>query len=96
MSVLEVIMLLCFGAAWPVSIYKSWKTKQNGGKSIWFLFIVLTGYISGILHKLLFNRDIVTYLYALNALLVSVDIALYFRNVRIQKEVLRSWTKPQP
>jgi len=32
MSVFEAIMLLCFGAAWPFSIYKSYKSKSIMGK----------------------------------------------------------------
>ena len=80
MSVFEVIMLVCFGAAWPFSIYKSYRSKSNRGKSVVFLFIVLVGYIAGILHKILFNYDLVIILYIINAVMVSVDILLYFRN----------------
>jgi len=83
MSMFEIIMLVCFGAAWPFSIYKSYTSRSNGGKSIFFLLILLTGYLSGILHKLIYNFDPVIYLYVLNFCLVSVDIILYFRNKRI-------------
>jgi hypothetical protein len=80
MSYLEVIMLICFGAAWPVSIYKSLKTRQVAGKSLLFLIVILTGYIAGVFHKLFFNYDKVIFLYMLNGVLVSVDIILYLRN----------------
>ncbi len=80
MSVFEVIMLVCFGAAWPFSIYKSWKTRQVAGKSLPFLLVIAVGYVAGILHKLVYHLDPVIYLYALNALMVSVDIILYLRN----------------
>lgn len=77
-------MLLCFGAAWPVSILKSWRSRRNGGKSVVFLFVILAGYVFGILNKL-FNRiDYVVVFYALNAALVSIDIALYFRNAALE------------
>ena len=79
-SIFEIIMLVCFGAAWPVSIYKSWKTRQIAGKSLPFLLIILVGYAAGILHKLLFHFDLVIYLYALNAVMVSIDAGLYIRN----------------
>ncbi len=75
-------MLLCFGAAWPFSIYKSWKTRNNGSKSIWFLAIVLFGYLSGIVHKVFHAMDPVIGLYIINALLVFVDMLLYWRNLR--------------
>jgi hypothetical protein len=84
MSIFEVIMLVCFGAAWPLSIYKSYKSRKNSGKSVAFLFIIILGYISGIIHKLLYSFDLVIYLYLLNSIMVSVDIALYFRNKKLQ------------
>jgi hypothetical protein len=79
-SVFEAIMLVCFGAAWPVSIYKSWRSRSVAGKSVVFLFIVEIGYISGIIYKLTANLDAVVFLYFLNALMVAVDILLYYRN----------------
>jgi hypothetical protein len=79
-SVFEIAMLVCFDAAWPVSIYKSLKTRAVAGKSLPFLVIILVGYAAGILHKLVYRFDIVIYLYGLNALMVGFDIALYLRN----------------
>jgi uncharacterized membrane protein YbjE (DUF340 family) len=79
-SVFEIGMLVCFGAAWPVSIWKSLKTRQVAGKSLPFLVIVLVGYAAGILHKIVFRFDPVIYLYILNALMVTIDIILYLRN----------------
>jgi hypothetical protein len=83
MSVFEILMLLCFGAAWPVSLWKSWTSRTNGGKSVVFLFVVVAGYAAGIVHKLLNSRDAVTFLYGLNMLMVSADIVLWFRNRRL-------------
>lgn len=73
-------MLLCFGAAWPVSIYKSYTSRTTAGKSVIFLIIVLIGYIAGILHKVFNSFDFVIWLYVMNAAMVSVDILLYVRN----------------
>jgi hypothetical protein len=86
MSIFEIIMLLCFGLAWPFSIYKSWKSRETSGKSVLFLFIVVVGYLAGILHKLLYSRDGVVFLYLLNSLMVSADIALYYRNRQYQAQ----------
>jgi len=79
-SVFEIAMLVCFGAAWPVSIYKSIRTRAVAGKSLPFLVIVFIGYMAGILHKLVFRYDLVIFLYGLNAVMVGIDIALYLRN----------------
>ncbi len=79
-----MLMLLCFGAAWPFSIIKSYKSRKNAGKSILFLAVIMAGYVSGIIHKLLHSYDAVVYLYAINALMVGIDIVLYARNSRIR------------
>lgn len=84
MSILEIIMLICFGAAWPVSIYKSYTSKNTKGKSVIFLFIIFVGYLSGIANKFLFSHDYVVFLYILNCLMVGADIILFFRNKRIE------------
>lgn len=76
-------MLVCFGAAWPFSIYKSYKSRTNKGKSLLFMAVVLVGYVSGIMHKMFYNMDIVLWLYVLNAALVAADLGLYFRNRNI-------------
>ncbi|TVQ18257.1 MAG: hypothetical protein EA382_17910 [Spirochaetaceae bacterium] len=80
MSPFEVIMLICFGLAWPFSIYKSATTRQVGSKSLAFLIALLIGYVAGVLHKVFFNYDLVILLYAANGAMVSIDIALYLRN----------------
>ena len=85
MSAFEILMLLCFGAAWPVSLWKSWTSRTNGGKSVVFLFVIVVGYAAGIVHKLRFSRDAVVFLYGLNMLMVSADIVLWFRNRRLAR-----------
>ena len=73
-------MLLCFGFAWPTSIYKSVKSKSVEGKSVLFLYIILLGYLAGIINKILNDFDYVTYLYAINFLMVFTDLMLFYRN----------------
>ena len=87
-SVFEIGMLAFFGFSWPINIYKSIKSQSTKGKSVYFLFAVLLGYISGITHKLLYNRDIVLILYILNTLMVAADIILFFRNSKREKQAL--------
>ena len=83
-SIFEIIMLLCFGAAWPFSIYKSYTSRSTAGKSLIFMYIVLLGYISGIVHKLTYSYDWVIYLYMLNAVMVCIDLAIYYRNKSVK------------
>ncbi|HIV62994.1 MAG TPA: hypothetical protein H9746_09200 [Candidatus Butyricicoccus avistercoris] len=80
MSILEAIMLLCFGAAWPFSITRSIKSKSTQGKSFGFLIILIVGYIAGITNKILYHNDIILYLYILNLIMVSTDAVLWLKN----------------
>lgn len=74
--IFEGIMLICFGIAWPLSIYRLYKTKNSYGKSLPFLTVIFIGYISGILHKTYVHKSEVIYLYYLNAVMVSIDLFL--------------------
>lgn len=80
MSVFELIMLLCFGVAWPFSIRKSIISKSVKGKSFAFLFIVWMGYLAGILHKIFYHYDIVIIFYIINFVMVCIDMLLYLKN----------------
>lgn len=83
-KLLEGLMLICFGMAWPASIWKSFTSGSTKGKSLLFLAIILVGYASGIA-KCLLEPSIhwpVFSLYIINTLMVSTDAALYFRNKR--------------
>lgn len=86
MSIFEMGMLVCFGVAWPASIYRSYRSRTNSGKSLSFLLIVLLGYVMGVLHKWFYNRDGVIFFYLFNMTLIFIDLGLYYRNYRIQKK----------
>ena len=89
-TLFEAIMVICFGLSWPLSVYKSCKSRTAKGKSLFFEVFILLGYLSGITGKILTNS--ITYVfifYILNALMVSVDILLYLRNRRLDLEAGR-------
>ena len=83
MSILEAGMLVCFGAAWPTNIVKSLRNRSAKGKSLPFLIIVLTGYVFGILNKMINDADIVMVFYIINFIMVAMDIAIWFRNRKL-------------
>ena len=86
LEILETGMLFCFGFAWPFNIYKSYKARANTGKSLLFLIVIWIGYLLGIFYKALSpNPDFVLWLYVINIVMVSADIALYYRNRIISK-----------
>ncbi|OPY85945.1 MAG: hypothetical protein A4E71_01834 [Smithella sp. PtaU1.Bin162] len=86
MSIFEIMMLICFGISWPISIYKSYKSRSTGGKSVVFLYIVSVGYVAGILHKIFYYYDGVIIFYIFNLLMVLIDTALYYRNRGLERQ----------
>jgi hypothetical protein len=95
MNVFESIMLICFGFAWPLSIYKSFVSKKTAGKSLLFLIVLQIGYVAGVLFKLTEywsnlktnpneTISINLYLYILNFVMITIDELLFLRNRRIE------------
>lgn len=91
-EILEIIMLLCFGASWPLNAYKSYKARTTKGKSLGFLLLIFSGYIFGIIAKLLSPtyKWYVLFFYVLNMLIVGLDIILYARNYMLDKQAQRT------
>lgn len=86
MYIFESIMLLCFGISWPVSVYKSIRSRSTKGKSAVFIIAVILGYISGIIGKIVNGEfSYVMVLYCFNLAVVSVDLGLFFVNNRREK-----------
>lgn len=87
-QILEVLMVVSFGAAWPVSILKSYRTRTAKGKSPFFLGIIIFGYICGIISKFVGgNINYVVIFYMINFVMVSIDLILYFRNLKLDNDI---------
>ena len=86
-ELLEVMMVVSFGFAWPTSIMNSLKARTAKGKSPFFLVIIIFGYICGITSKFISgNINYVVIFYIINSIMVSIDLLIYFRNRRLDKE----------
>lgn len=88
MQIFEFIMLACFGLSWPISVYKSIKSKSTQGKSVVFIIAIIIGYISGVIGKII--NDQLTYvliIYCFNLIVVLVDLVLFFINRKREKEI---------
>lgn len=87
-QIFEFIMLACFGLSWPLSVYKSIKSRSTKGKSLVFIIAIIIGYISGIIGKIVGGQlTFVLVIYCLNLAVVSIDLALYFINRRREKKL---------
>ena len=90
----ETIMIVCFGLSWPLSVYKSWKSRTTKGKSLQFELFVWIGYIFGITKNFILyangSNSWIYFLgwafYFLNFIEITIDMILYFRNVKLDKE----------
>ena len=91
---LEILMIVSFGASWPLNVIKSYKVRTTKGKSLAFLCLIFFGYIAGIASKFLnpaymsqfSEKWYVLFFYVLNFIMVGADIMLYARNYKLDKE----------
>lgn len=93
-EILEITMVLCFGASWPMNVMKSFRARTAKGKSISFLCLIFVGYIAGIFSKLTNNSYMtqfgqkwyILFFYFLNLIMVGADLCLYVRNRKIDRK----------
>ena len=94
MELFEAFTILCFGLSWPLSIYKSYTSRTAKGKSLFFEVFLLLGYAFGITRKIMqisamgedgFIFFLSFFFYIMNFIEISIDVALYFRNAKLDK-----------
>ena len=87
-EIFESIMIVCFGFSWPVNVIKSYRARTTKGKSLAFLLLISTGYVFGIIGKIIGGnfKWYVLFFYVLNLCMVLTDLAMYARNARIDRE----------
>lgn len=86
MQIFEFIMLVCFGLSWPISVYKSLRSRSTQGKSIVFMIAIIIGYVSGIIGKIINHQlTYVLSIYCFNLIVVSFDLLLFFKNRSCEK-----------
>ena len=87
-EILEIIMVVSFGASWPLNVMKSYRARTTKGKSLGFLVLIFFGYIAGIASKLTATsfKWYVLFFYVLNLIMVGIDLILYYRNYQLDKK----------
>jgi len=91
---LEIVMIVSFGASWPMNVLKSYKARTTKGKSLAFLYLILFGYVAGIASKFvneaymanISQKWYVLFFYVLNFIMVGTDLILYYRNKALDKK----------
>ncbi|MCC8026867.1 MAG: hypothetical protein LIP16_16410 [Clostridium sp.] len=80
-NLLEILMLLCFGASWPINFRKALIAGTTKGTSLAFLLLVEIGYLCGMAAKILSdNINYVLIFYGMNLAVVAANIGIYFVN----------------
>lgn len=87
-EILEIIMLVCFGISWPISLTKNIKSKSTKGISLLFYLLIFLGYIVGILSKFtneaymasFSSKWYVLIFYFINLITVGLNIIVYLYN----------------
>ena len=93
-EILEIVMLVSFGASWPLNLMKSYRARTTKGKSLPFLCLIIFGYIAGIASKFANEAYMATFdetwyvlcFYVLNLIMVSADLGMYFRNLNLDRK----------
>lgn len=96
-EILEIVMIVSFGASWPLNVIKSYKARTTKGKSLAFLLLIFFGYIAGIASKFMnaaymesfSDKWYVLFFYFLNITMVFVDLILYIRNKNLDKKSVK-------
>lgn len=85
-SVLETVMLICFGFSWPLNVIKAYKARTAKGTSLPFILLIITGYIAGISAKIITHQiNYVLVAYIVNLAIVSLNLIVYFRNAALDR-----------
>ncbi|MCM1523598.1 MAG: hypothetical protein NC120_03975 [Ruminococcus sp.] len=91
-SIMEMMMVVCFGISWPLNIVKAWKSRTAHGTSVLFYSFIWIGYVFAMTGKLVLIREnapqpwyetvhwYVMLFYVINILMVTAGIIIYFRN----------------
>ena len=83
----EIIMLICFGLSWPISLVKNIKAKTAKNMSFEFTLLIIIGYIAGIVAKILSKQlNFVLIMYVLNFIIVFCNLVVYFINRQHDKK----------
>ena len=96
-SIMETLMVVCFGISWPLNIVKAWKSHSAKGISLPFYSMIWIGYVFALVGKFVMIANnaplpwyetvhwYVMFFYIVNILMVTAGILIYFRNKHLDK-----------
>ena len=99
-SLMEMMMVVCFGISWPLNIIKAWRSRSANGISLPFYFFIWIGYVFAFVGKFVLIAAnapqpwyetvhwYVMFFYVLNIAMVTTGIGIYFRNKHLDKKTV--------
>ena len=85
-AIFETVMLVCFGLSWPINVVKAYKSQTTKGTSLPFIFLIITGYVAGIIAKVIAGQtNYVLIVYVINLVIVLLTVVVYARNYQLDK-----------
>lgn len=97
-SIMEALMVICFGISWPLNISKAYKARTAKGTSVLFYWFIWIGYVFAIIGKIVLIvyhspqpwyetvKWYVLFFYFLNTFMVTTGILIYYRNRRLDEQ----------
>lgn len=101
-SIMEMMMVVCFGISWPLNIVKAWKARTAKGTSVLFYSFIWIGYVFAMVGKFVMihlNAPhpwyetvhwYVMFFYVLNVIMVTIGIIIFFRNKLLDSKPIKS------
>lgn len=92
-SILEAVMLICFGCSWPMNLVRNYKAKTAKSMSLGFIILIISGYVAGIIAKFVtvfaLGKSVAWYVfvvYFFNLIVVSANLVVYFINRNLDRQ----------
>ena len=96
-TIFEIVMIGCFGASWPFNIIRAYKARTTKGTSLFFLFLIFSGYVAGIVSKVClmiekgaafwtFVSALAFSFYVINLTMLTIALIIYFRNKKLDNQ----------
>lgn len=101
-SIMEMMMVVCFGISWPLNIVKAWKARTAKGTSVLFYSFIWIGYVFAMVGKFVMihlNAPhpwyetvhwYVMFFYVLNVIMVTIGIIIFFRNKLLDSKPIKA------
>ncbi len=92
-AILEAVMLVCFGASWPINLVKNYRLRSAKSTSGLFLWLIWTGYVAGVAAKVmaLLSPELknptwyLLTIYFINLIMLTLNLFVYYRNRKLDR-----------